>query len=147
MYHSIIVHTAQHNNKKAFEALFEQLRLPMPDLKLEIESGTYGLQTGKALTELEGVLFDYKSDMLFVFGENNSTLAAALAAAKQQIPVAHIDAGLRSNDLSMPEEINRIVTDALADLLWTPSPDADENLIKEGVDRKKIERVGLSGRH
>lgn len=142
IYHSIIVHTAQHNNKKAFEALFEQLRLPMPDLKLEIESGTHGLQTGKALTELEGVLFDYKPDMLFVFGENNSTLAAALAAAKQQIPVAHIDAGLRSNNLSTPEEINRIVTDRITTLHFTMSEDANVNLLREGHSEDSIHFVG-----
>src|SRR5262245_5672394 len=124
------------------DAFFVDLGLPKPHVHLGVGSGSHAEQTGRVMIEYEKVCLASRPDWVVVVGDVNSTLAAALVAAKLLIPVAHLEAGLRSGDRTMPEEINRIVTDSLADLLWTPSPDADEHLAREGVGRDKVERVG-----
>lgn len=152
-----IVHTGQHYDLNMSDAFFQDLGLPEPDIHLGIGSGTHAEQTGKVMIAYEKVLMEQRPDMVIVVGDVNSTMAATLAASKilyhngqqttnnrhsQRPLVAHLEAGLRSYDRTMPEEINRLVTDAIADVLWTPSPDADENLMREGVSRGKIRRVG-----
>ncbi len=137
-----VVHTGQHYDEKMSEVFFRDLGLPPPDLNLGVGSGTHGEQTAKALVELERVFLDERPDLISVVGDVNSTLAAALAAAKLRIPLSHVEAGLRSFDRSMPEEVNRLVVDRLADHLLTPSADADENLRREGVAPERIRRVG-----
>ncbi|MBT8341611.1 MAG: UDP-N-acetylglucosamine 2-epimerase (non-hydrolyzing) [Desulfatitalea sp.] len=137
-----IIHTGQHYDINMSDAFFDDLMLPEPDLHLGVGSGTHAQQTGKVMIAYEKVLIKEIPDLVVVVGDVNSTVAATLAAAKLGIRVAHLEAGLRSFDRTMPEEINRIATDALADMLWTPSLDADENLLREGVDRSRIVRVG-----
>jgi UDP-N-acetylglucosamine 2-epimerase (non-hydrolysing) len=139
---SLIIHTGQHYDLNMSDALFSDLGLPRPDLNLGVGSGGHAEQTGQVMIHYERVLKNESPDLIVVVGDVNSTMAAALTAAKLGIKVAHLEAGLRSFDRTMPEEINRIVTDAVADILWTPSPDADENLIREGVPQDKIHRVG-----
>lgn len=138
----VIVHTGQHYDLNMSDAFFKDLGLPEPHIHLNVGSGTHAEQTGKVLMAYEKMLLDKRPDLVVVVGDVNSTMAATLAAVKLGIRVAHLEAGLRSFDRTMPEEINRIVTDAVADLLWTPSPDGDENLLKEGVPPHKIQRVG-----
>jgi UDP-N-acetylglucosamine 2-epimerase (non-hydrolysing) len=138
----VIVHTGQHYDAAMSDAFFENLRLPPPDIHLGIGSGTHAEQTGNVMIAYEKVLRTKTPDLVVVVGDVNSTMAATIASAKLGMRVAHLEAGLRSFDRTMPEEINRIVTDSLADLLWTPSADGDENLLKEGVPPEKIERVG-----
>ena len=138
----IIVHTGQHYDQNMSHSFFHDFNLPDPDIHLGIGSGTHAEQTGRVMIAYEKVLLDTKPDLVVVVGDVNSTMATTLAASKLGVKVAHLEAGLRSFDRSMPEEINRLVTDSLADILWTPSPDADENLIKEGVPKGKITRVG-----
>ncbi len=138
----VLVHTGQHYAANMSDAFFQQLGLPDPDINLEVGSGTHAVQTSQVMMRIEEHLIVRDPDLLVVYGDVNSTVAAAMAAAKLQIPVAHVEAGLRSGDRSMPEEINRIVTDRLARLLFTPSPDGDANLIAEGVDPAWIHRVG-----
>jgi UDP-N-acetylglucosamine 2-epimerase (non-hydrolysing) len=137
-----LVHTGQHYDDAMSSAFFKDLAMPEPDIYLGVGSGGHGEQTGKVLAALEDVLSKKSADIVMVAGAVNSTVACALAAAKCQIPVAHVEAGLCSFDRTMPEEINRVVTDALADYLFTPSVDADWNLIREGVPKKRIYRVG-----
>jgi UDP-N-acetylglucosamine 2-epimerase (non-hydrolysing) len=124
------------------EVFFRDLGLPKPDINLEVGSASHAAQTAKIMTGFEGVCLAEKPDWVVVVGDVNSTMACTLVAAKLGIKVAHVEAGLRSFDRSMPEEINRLVTDSLANLLLTPSPDADENLLREGIPREKIRRVG-----
>ncbi len=138
----VIVHTGQHYDLNMSDSFFEDLGLPKPDIYLGVKSGTHAEQTGRVMMAYEKVLNDQRPDLVVVVGDVNSTMAATLAASKLCIKVAHLEAGLRSFDRSMPEEINRLVTDALADALWTPSKDASENLIKEGVSPDKIHLVG-----
>jgi len=138
----ILIHTGQHYDYEMSKVFFEDLNLPEPNIYLGVGSGTHAEQTGKVMIEFEKVLFKEKPDSVIVVGDVNSTLAAALAAVKLHIPVAHVEAGLRSFDREMPEEINRLLTDAISDYLFTPSPDADENLIKEGIPKEKIYLVG-----
>ncbi len=137
-----IVHTGQHYDINMSDAIFKDLRLPSPDIHLGVGSGTHAEQTGNVMIAYEKIVMGTRPDLIVVVGDVNSTMAATLVASKLSIPVAHLEAGLRSFDRSMPEEINRIVTDSIADLLWTPSPDGDQNLINEGVPKEKIERVG-----
>lgn len=137
-----LVHTGQHYDPTLSDEFFHDLELPEPDLNLGIGSGSHAEQTGRIMVELEPVLERLEPDWVFTVGDVNSTLAAALVAAKLQIPVAHVEAGLRSYDRSMPEEINRIVTDQISDALFTTEPSANANLRREGIDEGKIHYVG-----
>lgn len=137
-----LVHTGQHYDQKMSDIFFEELGIPAPDINLGVGSGTHAAQTAHVMIGFEPVCLAERPDWVIVVGDVNSTLACTLVAAKLGIRVAHVEAGLRSFDRTMPEEINRIVTDALADLLLTPSADANENLIREGVTKSKIRLVG-----
>ncbi len=137
-----IIHTGQHYDLNMSDDFFNDLNLPEPHIHLGIGSGTHAEQTGRVMIAYEKILLNKRPDLTIVVGDVNSTLAATLAATKLGVKVAHLEAGLRAYDRSMPEEINRVVTDSLADILWTPSPDADENLKKEGISSDKIQRVG-----
>ena len=137
-----IVHTGQHYDANMSDAFFADLGLPAPHVHLGVGSGGHGEQTGRVMIEYEKVCLASRPDWVVVVGDVNSTLACAVVATKLWIPVAHLEAGLRSGDRRMPEEINRLATDAICDLLWTPSPDGDEHLAREGVPAAKIERVG-----
>ena len=138
----IIVHTGQHYDYAMSQAFFEDLELPEPHHFLGAGSGSHAGQTARIMIEFEKVLAAEHADLVVVFGDVNSTLACSLTAKKLLIPVAHVEAGLRSFDETMPEEINRRVTDVLSDLLFTPSADGDANLIAEGVEEHRIHRVG-----
>ncbi len=138
----VIVHTGQHYDPNMSDAFFEDLDLPRPDIYLGVKSGTHAEQTGRVMMSYEKVLDEQRPDLVVVVGDVNSTMAATIAASKMGVKVAHLEAGLRSRDRSMPEEINRLVTDVLADMLWTPSKDASENLINEGISPDKIQFVG-----
>ncbi|HOI72896.1 MAG TPA: UDP-N-acetylglucosamine 2-epimerase (non-hydrolyzing) [Syntrophales bacterium] len=138
----VLVHTGQHYDKNMSEAFFRDLGIPEPDIHLGIGSGSHAQQTGRVMIAFEEILLGEKPDLILVVGDVNSTMACALAAVKLHIPVAHVEAGLRSFDRTMPEEINRLVTDAVSDYLFTPSPDGDENLLREGVAEEKIHLVG-----
>jgi UDP-N-acetylglucosamine 2-epimerase (non-hydrolysing) len=137
-----LVHTGQHYDATMSEVFFRELSLPRPDHYLEVGSDTHAGQTADVLRRLEPVLLEERPDLVLVVGDVNSTLAAALCAAKLQIPVAHVEAGLRNGDREMPEELNRLLTDQLAELLFTTSADADENLAREGVSSERIHLVG-----
>jgi UDP-N-acetylglucosamine 2-epimerase (non-hydrolysing) len=137
-----IVHTGQHYDANMSDAFFADLGMPKPQVHLGVGSGGHGEQTGRVMIEYEKVCIASRPDWIIVVGDVNSTLACALVAAKLLIPVAHLEAGLRSGDRRMPEEINRLATDAICDVLWTPSADGDEHLTREGVAKEKIERVG-----
>ena len=137
-----LVHTGQHYDTNMSDAFFRDLRLPEPDYHLGVGSGSHAEQTGGVMMAYERLCSHSRPDWIIVVGDVNSTMACTLVSAKLGIKVAHLEAGLRSRDRSMPEEINRIVTDALADLLWTPSTDADANLRAEGIPVERIERVG-----
>jgi UDP-N-acetylglucosamine 2-epimerase (non-hydrolysing) len=138
----LLVHTGQHYDVKMSEAFFRDLGIPDPDINMEVGSGSHALQTAQIMIKAEEAFIKEKPDWIVVVGDVNSTMACTLVASKLGIRVAHVEAGLRSFDRTMPEEINRLVTDALADLLLTPSRDADENLIREGVHPSKIRLVG-----
>ncbi len=137
-----LVHTGQHYDAKMSGVFFQELGIPAPDHDLEVGSGSHAAQTANIMLAFEPVCMSEKPDWVVVVGDVNSTLACTMVAAKLGIPVAHIEAGLRSFDRAMPEELNRLVTDALADLLLTPSADGDDNLRREGVPETKIRRVG-----
>ena len=140
-----IVHTGQHYDINMSDSFFKDLMLPEPHHHLGIGSGSHAEQTGSVMIAYEKLLAEKRPEMVVVVGDVNSTAACTLAAIKlngNRPLVAHLEAGLRSFDRTMPEEINRIVTDSIADILWTPSPDGDENLLKEGIAEGKIERVG-----
>jgi UDP-N-acetylglucosamine 2-epimerase (non-hydrolysing) len=138
----LLVNTGQHYDESMAGSFFNELDLPRPDRDLGVGSGTHAVQTAKVMMAFEEVCLAEKPDLVVVVGDVNSTLAAALVAAKLVIPLAHVEAGLRSRDRHMPEEVNRIVTDRLADLLLTPSRDADDNLLAEGTPPEKIHLVG-----
>ncbi|HEY6546898.1 MAG TPA: UDP-N-acetylglucosamine 2-epimerase (non-hydrolyzing), partial [Vicinamibacteria bacterium] len=140
--HSTLVHTGQHYDERMSRLFFEELGIPRPDLDLEIGSGSHAQQTAAILSRFEPVLLEARPDLLVVVGDVNSTLACSLAAAKLSIPVAHVEAGLRSFDRSMPEEVNRIVTDALSDLLFVSEASGMDNLKREGVAADKLHLVG-----
>lgn len=137
-----LLHTGQHYDKAMSGIFFEQLGLPTPDIYMGVGSGSHAWQTAQVMIGFEKVCQELHPELILVVGDVNSTLACSVTAAKLWIPVAHVEAGLRSFDRRMPEEINRIVTDALSDLLFTTSRDANENLIHEGVDQAKIHLVG-----
>jgi UDP-N-acetylglucosamine 2-epimerase (non-hydrolysing) len=137
-----LVHTGQHYDDRMSRVFFEELGIRPPDVHLGVGSGTHAEQTAAVLVAVERLLLQDRPDLLLVVGDVNSTLAATLAAAKLGLPVAHVEAGLRSFDRTMPEEVNRLATDALSDYLFTPSRDADENLRREGVAEEKIFCVG-----
>jgi len=137
-----LVHTGQHYDEKMSDIFFAELGIPAPDINLEVGSGSHAVQTANVMTKFEPVCEQERPDWVVVVGDVNSTLACTLVCSKLGIKVAHVEAGLRSYDRNMPEEINRIVTDSLADLLLTPSADGDENLKKEGIPDSKIKLVG-----
>jgi UDP-N-acetylglucosamine 2-epimerase (non-hydrolysing) len=137
-----LVHTGQHYDRNMSKIFFDDLQLPKPDVHLGVGSGPHGEQTGKVMVELEKVLAADRPDLVVVVGDVNSTMAGALVSVKLGIPVAHVEAGLRSFDRKMPEEINRMVTDIVADLLFTTEPGAEKNLLREGVEKSKIHFVG-----
>ncbi|MGD0414453.1 MAG: UDP-N-acetylglucosamine 2-epimerase (non-hydrolyzing) [Terriglobales bacterium] len=137
-----LVHTGQHYDANMSDVFFEQLGIPAPDVNLAVGSGTHARQTAEIMTRFEPVLLERQPDLVLVYGDVNSTVATALVCAKLGVRVGHVEAGLRSFDRTMPEEINRLVTDQLADLLFTPSEDGDVNLQKEGIFAEKIFRVG-----
>src|SRR5438105_12473931 len=138
----MLIHTGQHYDRQMSAIFFEELELPKPDLDLEVGSGSHGMQTGQIMIRLEPVLQQERPDLVMVFGDVNSTVAAALCAAKLGIKVAHVEAGLRSFDRTMPEELNRILTDHLSDFLFTTEPSARKNLLREGIAEEGIFFVG-----
>ena len=137
-----IIHTGQHYDANMSEAFFRDLQLPEPSHHLQIGSGSHAEQTGRTMIAYEPVCLAEAPSAVVVVGDVNATAACALVAAKLDVPVVHLEAGLRSRDRRMPEEINRLVTDAVSELLWTPSTDADANLLAEGVPAQKIECIG-----
>jgi UDP-N-acetylglucosamine 2-epimerase (non-hydrolysing) len=139
---SLLVHTGQHYDDAMSDAFFQELGIPEPDVHLGVGSGTHAKQTAGILAGMEDVLLERRPDMVMVVGDVNSTLAGALAAAKLHIPVAHLEAGLRSRDRRMPEELNRLLTDQLSELCLTPSRDGDLNLLAEGIGPERIRFVG-----
>jgi UDP-N-acetylglucosamine 2-epimerase (non-hydrolysing) len=140
--HTLLIHTGQHYDREMSELFFRALRIPDPDFHLGVGSGTHAEQTAGVMVAYERVCLEHRPHWIIVVGDVNSTLAAALVAAMLGVRVAHLEAGLRSGDRTMPEELNRLLTDDLADLLWTPSPDADRNLQVDGVPAERIVRVG-----
>jgi UDP-N-acetylglucosamine 2-epimerase (non-hydrolysing) len=138
----ILLHTGQHYDANMSKVFFEDLRMPEPDIYMGVGSGSHAEQTARVMIEFEKVCLERKPDLIVVVGDVNSTLACSIVGAKLWIPVAHVEAGLRSRDMKMPEEVNRIVTDRLSEILLTPSPDGDENLLAEGTPPERIHRVG-----
>ena len=139
---TLLVHTGQHYDDALSGALFRDLDLRAPDVNLGVGSGSHAAQTASVMCAFEPVVLGWRPEVVVVVGDVNSTLACALVAAKLGVAVAHVEAGLRSFDRSMPEEINRVVVDHLADLLFTPGRDADDNLLREGIAAERIHRVG-----
>lgn len=138
----ILVHTGQHYDKAMSDSFFRDLGIPEPDVNLGVGSGSHGHQTAQVLMKIEDLLLERKPDVVLVVGDVNSTIAATLAAVKLHIPVAHVEAGLRSWDRGMPEEINRVLTDSVSEWLFTTEASAEENLLREGIPAKKIHFVG-----
>jgi UDP-N-acetylglucosamine 2-epimerase (non-hydrolysing) len=138
----LVVHTGQHYDAAMSDLFFQDLDLPQPDTHLGIGSGSHAAQTAAVMERFEPVVLQEKPDWVLVVGDVNSTIACALVCVKLGVKVAHVEAGLRSRDRSMPEEINRLLTDQIADLLFTPSQDADQNLLAEGIPRERIRFVG-----
>jgi UDP-N-acetylglucosamine 2-epimerase (non-hydrolysing) len=137
-----LVHTGQHYDQNMSQVFFNELGLPEPTINLEVGSGSHAAQTAHMMIRLEKVFLEHNPDLILVYGDVNSTIAAALVSAKLLIPVGHVEAGLRSFDRTMPEEINRILTDQISQMLFTPSLDANENLLREGIAAKKIHLMG-----
>ncbi len=137
-----LVHTGQHYDPEMSAAFFNDLAIPEPAYNLGVGSSSHGVQTARVMERFEALCEKETPDCIVVFGDINSTLACALVGAKNQIPVAHVEAGMRSFDRTMPEEVNRVVTDVLSEFLFTPDATADENLLREGIPREKIFRVG-----
>ncbi|MCB0211377.1 MAG: UDP-N-acetylglucosamine 2-epimerase (non-hydrolyzing) [Anaerolineae bacterium] len=139
---AVLLHTGQHYDHAMSQIFFDELSLPEPDVFLNVGSASHAVQTAKIMVAFEQFALDWQPDLVLVVGDVNSTLACAITAAKLNLPVAHVEAGLRSFDRTMPEEVNRIVTDALSDLLFTTSQGANEHLLREGIDPNKIFFVG-----
>jgi len=137
-----LIHTGQHYDPNLSDAIFADLSLPAPDFHLGVGSGSHAEQTGGVMIGYEKIAMAERPDWLVVVGDVNSTVACAMVGAKLRIPTVHLEAGLRSRDRDMPEEINRLATDAISDVLWTPSPDGDANLLAEGIPAERITRVG-----
>lgn len=138
----LLVHTGQHYDASMSDVFFQQLGMPHPDVNLEVGSGSHAVQTAHVMMRFEEFVQAQRPDLVLVYGDINSTVAAALVCAKLHIPVGHVEAGLRSFDRTMPEEINRLMTDQIANVLFTPSEDGDVNLLREGIAREKIHMVG-----
>ncbi len=138
----ILIHTGQHYDKNMSDVFFEDLGLPQPDVHLGVSGGTHSQQTAGVMLKFEELCLEQKPDLVLVVGDVNATMATSVVASKLHIPVAHVEAGLRSRDMTMPEEINRLITDAIADLLFTPSLDGSENLRDENVAESRIHFVG-----
>lgn len=138
----IIIHTGQHYDQNMSDIFFEEMNIPKPKYLLQTGGKTHGAMTGQQLEQIENIFLNEKPDLVLVYGDTNSTLAGALAAAKLHIPVAHVEAGLRSFNKKMPEEINRILTDQISDYLFVPSIGAKQNLVDEGISEEKIFVVG-----
>ncbi len=138
----VLIHTGQHYDRNMSDVFFEDLGLPKPDVHLGVGGGSHAEQTAGVMLKFEELCRTDRPDLVMVVGDVNATMATTVVAAKAHIPVAHVEAGLRSRDMTMPEEINRLMTDVVADLLFTPSPDADENLRAEGVADSRIKLVG-----
>ncbi len=138
----LVVHTGQHYDAGMSDAFFRDLELPEPDVHLEVGSASHAVQTAAVMERFEPVVLRERPDWVIVVGDVNSTLACALVCTKLGVKVAHVEAGLRSRDRTMPEEINRLLTDQIADLLFTPSSDADQNLLNEGIPPERIRLVG-----
>jgi len=138
----LLLHTGQHYDDNMSKVFFEDLRMPKPDIYLGIGSGSHAYQTGTVMIEFEKICLERNPKLVVVVGDVNSTVACAIVSSKLGILCAHVEAGLRSFDRNMPEEINRVLTDSISDLLLTPSVDGDENLLMEGIDKSKIFRVG-----
>src|SRR5581483_1011376 len=141
-FEQVLVHTGQHYDAQMSDVFFQTLEIPAPDESLNVGSGSHAQQTAAIMSKFEPVVLARKPDVVLVYGDVNSTVACALVGAKLGIRIAHVEAGLRSGDREMPEEINRLVTDQLSDLLFTPSRDANENLEREGIAASKIAFVG-----
>src|ERR1700732_1081088 len=137
-----LIHTGQHYDTNMSDVFFEQLAIPAPDVNLGVGSGSHARQTAEIMTRFERVVVERKPDLVLVYGDVNSTVATALVCSKLLIQVGHVEAGLRSFDRAMPEEIHRLLTEQVADLLFTPSEDGDKNLEREGIPANKIHRVG-----
>ena len=133
VFDDLLVHTGQHYDERMSRAFFEDLGIPRPDIDLGVGSGTHAEQTGRVMMAFEKVCLEHRPDLVIVVGDVNSTLACAVTAKKLGVAVAHVEAGLRSRDMTMPEEINRLCTDAVCDFLFTTDEGADENLRREGV--------------
>ena len=138
----IIIHTGQHHHAEMSDVFFQELKIPSPDFNLNINGGTHGSMTGKMLIEIERLLIKINPDLVIVYGDTNSTLAGAIATSKLNIKLAHVEAGLRSFNKLMPEELNRIITDHASSLLFAPSVNAKQNLLNEGIKENKINVVG-----
>ena len=134
----VIVHTGQHYDRNMSDVFFEEMNIPKPDYFLDIHGLSHGAMTGQMLEKIEAVLVEEKPDVVMVYGDTNTTLAGALAAAKRHIAVAHVESGLRSFNRKMPEEINRVLTDHIANFLFCPTKQAVENLKQEGIDKKEL---------
>lgn len=140
--HEVFVHTGQHYDANMSDVFFDELNIPRPDYNLGIGGGTNGQNTGRMIERIEGLLLSEKPDWMLVYGDTDSTLAGALAAVKLHVPIAHVEAGLRSFNQRMPEEINRVLTDHMSSLLFTPGEQAGVNLKSEGIKREKVRMVG-----
>ena len=141
-FESMLIHTGQHYDEKMSQIFFDELGIPRPDINLEVGSGSHAQQTASIMTAFERVLLEHAIDMVLVVGDVNSTIACALVASKLGVPIAHVEAGLRSYDREMPEEINRVLTDQISDLLFTTEESAEANLRREGIDSTKVHFVG-----